>query len=206
VVHGSDSRRQLSALPDARALQVNPTSLSFQAVQGGTNPPSQIVNILKNNDRTLNWSSSDNATWVSVSPTTGNITNSAQISVSVNPAGLAAGAKNEVGREDRLRHVGSLKTAECSDKACNRKISGSAKTRSNRRWREKRRLRNGTRSKLILPPGRFVFRACIHATTNRQPLKSSFESLTVFEAASLAEFLSIHSGQHQEPKENRVQR
>ena len=81
----------LSALPEARALQVTPTSLSFQAVQGGTNPPSQIVNILKNNDRTLNWSSSDNATWVSVSPTTGNITNSAQISVSVNPAGLAAG-------------------------------------------------------------------------------------------------------------------
>jgi hypothetical protein len=81
----------LSALPDARAFQVTPTSLSFQAVQGGTNPPSQIVNILKNNNHTLNWSSSDNATWVSVSPTTGNITNSAQISVSVNPAGLAAG-------------------------------------------------------------------------------------------------------------------
>jgi hypothetical protein len=52
----------LSALPDARAFQVTPTSLSFQAVQGGTNPPSQIANILKNNDRTLNWSSSDNAT------------------------------------------------------------------------------------------------------------------------------------------------
>ena len=43
----------LSALPDARALQVTPTSLSFQAVQGGTNPPSQIVNILKNNNHTL---------------------------------------------------------------------------------------------------------------------------------------------------------
>jgi hypothetical protein len=81
----------LSALPDARAFQVTPTSLSFQAVQGGTNPPSQIVNILKNNNHTLSWISSDNATWVSVSPTTGSITNSAQISVSVNPAGLAAG-------------------------------------------------------------------------------------------------------------------
>ncbi len=80
----------LSALPEARALQVTPTSLNFQAVQGGTNPASQIVNILKNNNRTLNWSSSDNATWVSVSPTTGNITNSAQISVSVNPAGPLA--------------------------------------------------------------------------------------------------------------------
>ena len=81
----------LLAVPDARALDAAPTMLSFQAVQGSTNPPSQIVNILKNNDRTLSWSSSDNATWVSVSPTTGSLTNSAQISVSVNPTGLAAG-------------------------------------------------------------------------------------------------------------------
>ena len=78
----------LLAVPDARALDATPTMLGFQAVQGSTNPPSQIVNILKNNDRTLSWSSSDNATWVSVSPTTGSLTNSAQISVSVNPAGL----------------------------------------------------------------------------------------------------------------------
>jgi hypothetical protein len=79
------------ALPDAWALDSTPTMLSFQAVQGGTNPPSQFVNILKNNDRTLSWSSSDNATWASVSPTTGGITDSAQISVSVNATGLAAG-------------------------------------------------------------------------------------------------------------------
>lgn len=81
----------LLAVPDAWALDAAPTMLSFQAVQGGTNPPSQFVNILKNNDRTLSWSSNDNATWVSLSPTTGSITNSAQISVSVNPTGLAAG-------------------------------------------------------------------------------------------------------------------
>jgi len=81
----------LLALPNAWALDAIPTMLSFQAAQGGTNPPTQIVNILKNNDRTLSWNSSDNATWISVSPTAGNITNSAQISVSVNPAGLAAG-------------------------------------------------------------------------------------------------------------------
>ena len=78
-------------LPDAKALQVSPTTLNLQAAQGGHNPQSQVVNVLKNNNRTHSWSSSDNATWVSVSPTTGNITNSPQISVSVNPAGLAAG-------------------------------------------------------------------------------------------------------------------
>lgn len=82
----------LLAFPDAWALDAVPTMLSFQAVQGGTNPPSQIVNILKNNDRTLSWSSRDNATWVSVSPTTGSLTNSAQISVRVNPTGLAPGS------------------------------------------------------------------------------------------------------------------
>ena len=81
----------LTLSPDAQALQVSPTTLSFQAVQGGASPPSQILNVLKNNKRTLSWSSSDNATWVSVSPTTGSITDSAQIAVSVNPAGLAPG-------------------------------------------------------------------------------------------------------------------
>ena len=55
------------AVPDAWALDATPTMLSFQAVQGGTNPPGQIVNILKNNDRELSWSSSNNATWVRIS-------------------------------------------------------------------------------------------------------------------------------------------
>ena len=81
----------LSALPNAWALQATPTTLSFQAVQGGASPSSQILNVLKNNNHTVSWSSKDNATWLIVSPTTGSITNSAQISVSVNPTGLAAG-------------------------------------------------------------------------------------------------------------------
>jgi hypothetical protein len=81
----------LLALPDAWALDAIPTMLSFQAVQGGTSPSSQILNILKKNPRTLSWSSNKNAMWLGVSPMTGSITDSAQISVSVNPTGLAAG-------------------------------------------------------------------------------------------------------------------
>jgi len=81
----------ISALPDAWALTVAPTTLSFQVVQNGSNPPSQTVTVLKNNNRTVSLTSTDNATWLSASPTTGTITNSAQISVMVNPAGLAAG-------------------------------------------------------------------------------------------------------------------
>ena len=83
----------LFALPDAWALDAAPTTLTFQAVQGSPSPSGLILNLLNNkkNARTLDWSSSDNATWLHVSPTTGSITSSAQISVSVNPAGLAAG-------------------------------------------------------------------------------------------------------------------
>ena len=82
----------LSILPDAWALTVAPTSLSFQAVQNGSNPPSQTVSLRKNNNRTVSLTSTDNAAWLSASPTTGTITNSAQISVTVNSAGLSAGS------------------------------------------------------------------------------------------------------------------
>ena len=81
----------LSELPEAWALNATPTSVSFNAVQGGSNPSSQTVNVLKNNRHTVSWSISDNAAWLSVSPTSGTITDSAQIWVSVNPAGLAIG-------------------------------------------------------------------------------------------------------------------
>jgi len=81
----------LAATPAAWALQVSPTTLSFQAVQGGKIPPSQIVNVLKNTNHMVIWSSSDNAAWVTISPTMGMIAHSAQVSVSVNPAGLSVG-------------------------------------------------------------------------------------------------------------------
>jgi Fibronectin type III domain len=77
--------------PDAWALDAAPTMLSFQTVQGSTSPSTQIVNILKTNPHTVSWSSSKNVLWLGLSPTTGNITTSAQISVSVNPTGLAVG-------------------------------------------------------------------------------------------------------------------
>jgi hypothetical protein len=79
----------LFAFSNAWALHATPTTLSFQAVQGGTSPSSQILHILKHKNHTVNWSSSDTATWLNVSPTMGGITSSAQISVSVNPVGFA---------------------------------------------------------------------------------------------------------------------
>jgi Viral BACON domain/Fibronectin type III domain len=77
--------------PEAWALNVSPTAMTFQAVQGGTNPPSQTVNVSKMNNRQTNWTVTDNATWVTVSPEVGTITSTAQFAVAVNTAGLAAG-------------------------------------------------------------------------------------------------------------------
>lgn len=76
---------------DIWALTASPTSLSFRAVQGGSNPASQSVSVSKSNNKTTNWTASDSASWVSVSPVTGSITSSSQIVVAVNTAGLAAG-------------------------------------------------------------------------------------------------------------------
>ena len=77
--------------PDTWALTVSPTSLSFRAVQGGSNPASQSVSVSKTNNKTTNWTASDSATWVSVTPDTGSITQLAQVGVAVNVAGLSPG-------------------------------------------------------------------------------------------------------------------
>jgi hypothetical protein len=77
--------------PEAWALTVSPTAVSFQAVQGATNPPSQSVNVSKPNNRTTSWAATDNATWLTVSPGVGTITSTAQVAVAVNTTGLAAG-------------------------------------------------------------------------------------------------------------------
>src|SRR5262249_48269105 len=79
-------------LPNAWALQATPTTLSFQAIQGGTTPPSQSISISRSyNSHQTTWTASDNATWLTVSPGIGTMTNIAQFAVAVNATGLAAG-------------------------------------------------------------------------------------------------------------------
>lgn len=84
----------LFAIPGAWALQVSPSSLTFTATQGGTIPSSQIISFSKYNRRQVGWASSDNATWLSVTPTSGTLTLIDQVAVSVNTAGLGAGIYN----------------------------------------------------------------------------------------------------------------
>jgi uncharacterized delta-60 repeat protein len=64
----------------------SPTSFSFTAIQGGSNPPNQSLSIWNAGDGTLNWSVSDNATWLSLNPISGQ--DSGAVTVSVNIAGL----------------------------------------------------------------------------------------------------------------------
>jgi fibronectin type III domain protein len=77
--------------PEAWALTVSPTAMTFQAVQGATNPPSQTVNVIKSNNHQTTWAATDSATWLTVSPGVGTITSTAQVAVAVNTTGLAAG-------------------------------------------------------------------------------------------------------------------
>jgi hypothetical protein len=73
-------------------IGVSPASMSFSATVGGANPPSQSLSITNTGGGTLNWSASSNASWLSVSPTSGTAPSTA--TVSVNITGLAVGTYN----------------------------------------------------------------------------------------------------------------
>lgn len=81
----------LIAITDAWAVQASPVSLSFSAVQGGPNPASQVVTISKSTSRQVGWKAVDDAAWLSAAPSSGSLTSSAQVVVTVNVSGLAAG-------------------------------------------------------------------------------------------------------------------
>lgn len=74
-------------------IGLTPTSLTFNAV--GTNPPSQTVTVANIGapGSWLNWSATDNAAWLSESPTSGHLASGASepMTVSVDITGLAAG-------------------------------------------------------------------------------------------------------------------
>lgn len=77
--------------PEAWALNVSPTAMTFQVVQGATNPPSRTVTVSKSNNHQTDWTVTDSAPWLTVSPGTGSITSTAQFVVAVNATGLASG-------------------------------------------------------------------------------------------------------------------
>jgi PKD repeat protein len=70
----------------------SPTSFSFTATQGGSNPSNKTLSISNTGGGTLNWNVNDDALWLSLNPTSG--TNSATVTLSVSIAGLTPGTYN----------------------------------------------------------------------------------------------------------------
>ena len=76
------------------AFTVSPTALTFNAVQNGTNPPNQTLSVYKKRTSLATVTTSDNASWLTVSPATTSMTTKAMLTVAVNISGLAAGTYN----------------------------------------------------------------------------------------------------------------
>lgn len=74
-------------------IGLSPQSLTFQATAGGPNPPPQTVTISNTGGGTLCWTATDDATWLSLNPTSGALAAGASknITVSVDITGLTAG-------------------------------------------------------------------------------------------------------------------
>lgn len=84
-------RLKLSKEPPP-AIAVSPASLSFAAQAGGANPPPQTITIRNSGQSTLNYTISDDAAWLDVSPAQGTSTGENKThSVSVTSGGLAEG-------------------------------------------------------------------------------------------------------------------
>ncbi len=74
------------------SLSVTPPSLSFTGSVGGANPAAKTLSLANTGGGTLNYTTSDNASWLAVTPASG--TAPGTLSVSVSTAGLAQGTYN----------------------------------------------------------------------------------------------------------------
>jgi hypothetical protein len=79
-------------LTSGPVIGVTPPDLPFSGEVDGSNPASETLNIANIGGGTLDWTVSDNVTWLSVSPGSGS--NGGTVTVSVNSAGLGAGTHN----------------------------------------------------------------------------------------------------------------
>jgi Domain of unknown function (DUF4082)/Concanavalin A-like lectin/glucanases superfamily/Fibronectin type III domain/Viral BACON domain/Bacterial Ig domain len=75
--------------PAPPALSVTPTSLAFSATQGGGDPAAKTLSVSNTGGGSMDWTASESASWLGVSPASG--TNTGTITVTASIAGLAAG-------------------------------------------------------------------------------------------------------------------
>ena len=85
----------ITTVSEVLAASVSPTTLSYSASSTNPMPASKTITFSKNSIVSKNWTVTDNATWITVSPTSGTISREQdQITVNVNASGLAAGTYN----------------------------------------------------------------------------------------------------------------
>ncbi len=75
------------------AIAASPSSFSFITEQGGSNPSSQTLEIQNSGDGTLDWSATDDADWLSLSPASGSCSAGEinNLAVSVDASAMSAG-------------------------------------------------------------------------------------------------------------------
>lgn len=84
----------LGPAAECLAFTVSPSTLSFNAVQGGTNPRNQMLSVSRSRTSQTTVTTSDNASWLTVSPATTSMTTQTTLTVAVNIGGLTAGTYN----------------------------------------------------------------------------------------------------------------
>ena len=72
-------------------IRTTPTALTYYAVQGASNPPNQTIAVSRPTTWQATFTTSDNASWLSVSPATTTITTSKTLTAAVTTKGLVAG-------------------------------------------------------------------------------------------------------------------
>jgi N,N-dimethylformamidase beta subunit-like protein/uncharacterized protein DUF4082/concanavalin A-like lectin/glucanase superfamily protein/fibronectin type III domain protein/BACON domain-containing protein/Big-like domain-containing protein len=75
--------------PTPPVLSTSPASLAFSATQGGASPVSKSITVTNTGGGTLNWTASEDAAWLSVSPGSG--TGNGTVTVSATTGSLTAG-------------------------------------------------------------------------------------------------------------------
>lgn len=73
-------------------ISLGPANLAFSGTVGAANPAAQNFTVTKAGSGAITWTASDNAAWLTLSPSTG--TGTAAATASVNLSGLAAGTYN----------------------------------------------------------------------------------------------------------------
>ena len=93
VVNGTVKIGGPPPIPVSPAISISPDNLTFNAIEGGENPPARTLEVCNSGNGTLNWSLTDSAGWLSETPTSGSLgaDECEDVTVSVDVAGMEAG-------------------------------------------------------------------------------------------------------------------